>query len=101
MEEGRGAAEQPKAEAVAESQEQAQELAEKAGLPYAELRDDGAIVFGGGCLILKPTEDNKLKLTIQPTKCGELQGKLLLDYLIKTAGKGVVIEIPPVEEEKK
>jgi hypothetical protein len=65
----------------------------------AELRKDGAVVFGGGCLILKPTEDDKLKLTIQPTKCGELQGKVLLDYLVKTAGKGVIIEIPPAEEE--
>lgn len=82
------------------SEEQTQELAEKAGLSHVELREDGAIVFGNGCLILKPTDDNKLKLTIAPTKCGEATGKVVLDYLLRTAGKGVIIEIPPVEEKQ-
>lgn len=101
MEQRTEAAEQAETGAVVGSQEQAEELAKKAGLSHPELREDGAIVFGSGCLVLQPTEGDKLKLTIEPSKCGELQGQLLLDYLIKTAGRGVIIEIPPVEEEQK
>lgn len=101
MDKGKGTAGKPAVEPIAQSQEQALELAEKAGLPYAELREDGAVVFGDSCVIIKPTAEGKLGLTIQPTRCGELQGQALLKYLIETAGKGVVIEIPSEKEEPK
>ena len=65
---------------------------DRAGAPW--LREDGAICFGNGCASLKPTESGKLKLTVKPNKCGEAIGTQLIDYLIKTAGKGVEIEIP-------
>lgn len=100
MDEGKGIAGQPKVEPIVKSEAEALEFADKAGIAdWPELCEDGGISFHDGCVILKPTEDGKLKLTIQPTKCGELTGKVLLDYLVKTAGKGIIIEIPPVEEE--
>lgn len=100
MDKGKGTTGKSKVESIVGSEVQALELAEKAGLPdWPELCPDGSVSFNDGCVILKPTDDGKLKLTIAPTKCGELTGKVLLDYLIKTAGKGVIIEIPPVEEQ--
>ena len=102
MDKGKGTIEQPEVEPIVKSEEEALELADKAGLAdWPELGEDGSVIFNDGCVILKPTENGKLKLTMQPTKCGELTGKVLLDYLIKTAGKGVVIEIAPEEEPKK
>jgi len=76
------------------------EAATESGASSAWIREDGAICFGDECAVLKPTAEGKLGLTIKPSKCGEEQGRLLLDYLIKTAGKGVVIEIPSEVEEK-
>jgi len=70
------------------------EAATESGASLAWIREDGAICFGDECAVLKPTDEGKLGLTIKPSKCGEQQGRLLLDYLIRTAGKGVVIEIP-------
>ena len=58
------------------------------------LRDDGAICFGDECATINPTETGRLGLTIRPDKCGEQIGAILIDYLVRTAGKGVVIEIP-------
>ncbi|MBA7712925.1 hypothetical protein ES703_121919 [subsurface metagenome] len=70
------------------------EAATESGASLAWIREDGAICFGDECAVLKPTPEGKLGLTVKPNKCGEEQGRLLLDYLLKTAGKGVVIEIP-------
>ena len=70
------------------------EAAAKSGAGAAWIREDGAVCFGDECAVLKPTEQGKLGLTIKPTRCGEATGRVLLDYLIRTAGKGVVIEIP-------
>jgi len=75
------------------------EAAAKSGAGFAWIREDGAVCFGDECAVLKPTESGKLGLTIKPSKCGEESGRLLLDYLIRTAGKGVVIEIPSEVEE--
>lgn len=61
---------------------------------FAWVRSDGAICFGDECAVLKPTESGKLGLTVRPDRCGQETGRLLLDYLINTAGKGVQIEIP-------
>ena len=58
------------------------------------VREDGAICFGEECVSIVPTSTGRLGLTIRPDKCGEQAGAILLDYLIRTAGKGVVIEIP-------
>jgi hypothetical protein len=100
VDKGKGTTDKPKVEPIVKSEVEALEFAEKAGIPdWPELCEDGGISFHDGCVILKPTEDGKLKLTIEPTKCGEATGKVLLDYLIKTAGKGVIIEIPPAQEE--
>jgi hypothetical protein len=70
------------------------EAAAKSGAGIAWIRADGAVCFGDECAVLKPMENGKLGLTIKPSKCGEATGRILLDYLIKTAGKGVQIEIP-------
>jgi len=58
------------------------------------VREDGAICFGEECATIAPTDTGRLGLTIRPDKCGQATGAILLDYLIRTAGKGVVIEIP-------
>jgi len=84
---------------TARAKAKALEAATKSGASLAWIREDGAICFGDECAVLKPTAEGKLGLTIKPTKCGEEQGRLLLDYLIKTAGKGVQIEIPSEVEE--
>jgi len=101
MEQRTEATEQIGAEPIAESQEQAQESTEQAGRPYTELLGDGSVSIGDGCVIIKQNHDGKLGLTIQPTKCGKETGKALLDFLVNTAGQGVVIEIPPVEKGSK
>jgi len=78
------------------------EAAAESGAGLAWVRADGAVCFGDECAVLKPNDQGKLQLTFQPTRCGEQTGRILLDYLYKTAGKGVVIEIPSeVEQEKK
>ena len=79
---------------VDRAQAKAFEAAAKSGAGAAWIREDGAVCFGDECAVLKPTEQGKLGLTIKPTRCGEETGRVLLDYLIRTAGKGVVIEIP-------
>jgi len=61
---------------------------------FVRIRDDGAICFGDECVVINPTETGRLGLTIKPDKCGEQIGAVLIDYLVRTAGKGVVIEIP-------
>ena len=79
---------------IASTQEEALEFAGKTGVGFGWIREDGAVCFGDECVVIQPNDKGKLQLTIKPTKCGELTGQVLLDYLIKTAGKGVVIEIP-------
>jgi hypothetical protein len=61
------------------------------------IREDGAICFGNECAVIKPGIDNTLDLEIKPDRCGREQGALLLDYLVRTAGAGVNIRIPPRE----
>lgn len=58
------------------------------------IREDGAICFGNECAVIKPTPEGKLGLTVRPDQCGQETGRVLLDFLVATAGKGVVIEIP-------
>jgi len=79
---------------TAEAQGQAIEAAALSGAGTPWLRADGAICFGDECAVLIPNAAGKLQLTIKPTKCGSETGRILLEYLMKTAGKGVVIEIP-------
>ncbi|MBA7555754.1 hypothetical protein ES705_48438 [subsurface metagenome] len=88
-----------KADDTARAQAKALETAAKSGAGFAWIREDGAVCFGDECAVLKPTEQGKLGLTIKPSRCGEETGKVLLDYLIKTAGKGVQIEIPSEVDE--
>ncbi len=66
---------------------------------FAYVREDGAVCFGDECVVIKPQDNGKLNISVKPSKCGEDTGKVILDYLIKTAGKGVVIEIPSEVEE--
>jgi hypothetical protein len=61
------------------------------------IREDGAVCFGNECAVIKPGADSSLDLEIKPDRCGREQGALLLDYLIRTAGAGVNIRIPPRE----
>jgi len=88
-----------KADALIRAQAKALETAQKSGAGFAWIREDGAVCFGDECAVLKPTESGKLGLTVRPNKCGEETGRVLLEYLIKTAGKGVQIEIPSEVEE--
>lgn len=74
---------------------QAAKIAQESGLGSVRVREDGAICFGNDCVTLKPNANGKLHMEIRPTLCGEATGRILLDYLYKTAGKGVVIEVPP------
>jgi len=83
-----------KSSATVRAESKALEAAAKSGAGIAWIREDGAICFGDECAVLKVTEQGKLGLTIRPNKCGEEAGRILLDYLVKTAGKGVQIEIP-------
>lgn len=87
---------------TARAKAKALEAAAKSGAGFAWVREDGAICFGDECAVLQPNERGKLQLTVKPSRCGEETGRVLLDYLVKTAGKGVVIEIPSeVESETK
>ena len=70
------------------------EAAAQSGAGFAWVREDGAVCFGDECAVLQPNAQGKLQLTVKPSKCGEETGRVLLDYLVRTAGKGVVIEIP-------
>lgn len=88
-----------KAAAAARAQAKALEAAAKSGAGPAWIREDGAICFGDECAVLKVTEQGKLGLSIRPNRCGEEAGRILLDYLVKTAGKGVQIEIPSEVED--
>jgi hypothetical protein len=94
MAETKGSGKGTKAGNLAEAQAKALDAAAKAGAGVAWIREDGAVCFGNDCAIIKPTESGKLGLTVRPDRCGEATGRILLDYLIKTAGKGVQIEIP-------
>jgi len=72
------------------------ELGEKAGLAAGELGADGEIIFGDRCLILSQVESDKgkkLKLTIEPGRCGEVMGEQLVKYLVETADTDLAIEI--------
>ena len=89
-----------KGNSIARAESKALEAAAKSGAGPAWIREDGAICFGDECAVLKVTEQGKLGLTIKPSKCGEEAGRVLLDYLVKTAGKGVQIEIPSEVEEE-
>ena len=100
MEQGNKSLGQSEVRPLDQSQAEAQELAKGAGFGHTTLQDDGTVVIGGGCAAFKPTVEGPLKITIQPSKCGEAHGKVLLDYLIKTAGKGVLIEIPSIEDQE-
>ena len=59
------------------------------------VREDGAVCFGNECVVIKPREDGSLDLQIKPDQCGGEAGSVILDHLIRTAGKGVNIIIPP------
>lgn len=92
--------ERSKTTAATRAKAKALEAAAESGAGVAWIRADGAVCFGDECAVLKPNEQGKLQLTVKPSKCGEETGRVLVDYLVKTAGKGVVIEIPSEVEEK-
>ena len=66
---------------------------------FVWIREDGAVCFGDECVAIKPQESGKLLITVKPDRCGAEQGSVILDHLIRTAGKGVVLEIPSEVEE--
>lgn len=61
------------------------------------IRADGAVCFGDECVVIKPAPDGTLDLEVKPDRCGAEAGGIILDHLIKTAGKGVNIRIPPAD----
>jgi len=66
---------------------------------FVWIRDDGAVCFGDECLVLKPGQNDTLDLQIKPDRCGRDAGPIIINHLIKSAGRGVNIRIPPIEEE--
>jgi hypothetical protein len=65
--------------------------------PRVWVRHDGAVCFGDECVVVKPDNDGVLNLTVNPDACGEVAGQAILGHLIRTAGKGVRIVVPPSE----
>jgi len=63
------------------------------------IRDDGAVCFGDECVVIKPEQNGSLLFQVNPSSCGQVAGEVILDHLIKTAGKGIHIVIPPQDEE--
>ena len=61
------------------------------------VREDGAICFGNECVVIKPGEGGALDMEVKPDRCGAEAGTVILDHLIKTAGKGVRIHIPAAD----
>ena len=64
------------------------------GAGTVRIREDGAVCFGGNCVVIKPGEDGMLDLEIDPSSCGTVAGEKIFDHLIRTAGKGVRITVP-------
>lgn len=81
------------------------EQADKA-LPLGiRIEEDGSIVFGNGCLIIKP-DGKDVRVKIDDSLCGELTAEAYRDLIERTVGKGgktlyevpAKIEKPPAEE---
>lgn len=68
---------------------------------FVWVRDDGAVCFGNECVVLKPATDNTLDMEVKPDRCGAEAGGIILDHLIRTAGRGINIKIAPIQEDKK
>jgi hypothetical protein len=64
------------------------------------VRDDGAVCFGDECVVVKPEPSGALLFEVHPDSCGEAAGPIILEHLIRTAGKGVHIVIPPSKIDK-
>jgi hypothetical protein len=71
------------------------------GGDFVWVRDDGAVCFGDECVVLKPTTDNTLDMEVKPDRCGAQAGSVILDHLIRTAGRGINIKIAPIQPEEK
>jgi hypothetical protein len=67
---------------------------------FVWLRDDGAVCFGDECITLKPAADNTLDMEVKPDRCGAEAGNVILDHLVRTAGRGINIKIPPIKPDK-
>lgn len=80
---------------------QVREAFSEGGDAFVWVRDDGAVCFGDECVVLKPTTDNTLDMEVKPDRCGAQAGSVILDHLIRTAGRGINIKIAPIQEEKK
>ena len=65
-----------------------------ADIQGAWVRDDGAVCFGHECVVIRTEPDGALGLEIHPDECGESAGRILLEHLIKSAGKDVHISVP-------
>lgn len=74
----------------------------KGGDGVAWIREDGAVCIGDGCVVIDRNKTTgQLDMDIKPDKCGSAVGEVILDHLIRTAGKGVNIRIPPIEDKPK
>jgi len=65
------------------------------------IEQDGSIIFGNGCLIVKP-DGKDLRIKIDDTLCGELTARAYLGLLQQTIGKGgkTLYEVPAKIEEQ-
>ena len=73
------------------------DISDASGIQGAWIREDGAVCFGHECVVIKPEPDGTLGFEFHPDECGEEAGKAVLEHLIKTAGKGVHINIAASE----
>ena len=64
---------------------------------FVWIRDDGAVCFGDECVVISRNEKQDLDITVKPDKCGTIAGEAILDHIVRSAGKGVNIKIPPAE----
>ena len=71
------------------------------GTGAVRIREDGAVCFGDNCVIVKPAADGSLDFDVDPSACGTVAGKKILEHLINTAGKGVNIKVHGVASEVK
>ena len=84
--------------ATKSSKDKVPKVTGEGGDAFIWIRDDGAVCFGDECATLKRGADSTLELAIKPDRCGGEVGEVILDTLLKTAGKGVSIKIMPVSK---
>jgi hypothetical protein len=66
---------------------------------FVWVRSDGAVCFGDECVVISRNEKQDLDITVKPDRCGTDAGEAILDHIIRTAGRGVNIKVPPIDRD--